>query len=158
MDCPSTPTKKPLNENTNTYTTQRTPFATPRRRKIPATSTFPPTSDKKWPQIGKKVQLHEIISVAKQIFGYEPHPWQLRMSIKSAEGFDTFGIAGTSFGKSLVFALLAIAAELAGFKGTVMVICPLNHADDYHKHLVRSIRFSLFFGVLPSLIVIGSSQ
>ena len=70
--------------------------------------------------------LHEIISVARQIFGYEPHPWQLRMFVKCAEGCDTFCIAGTGFGKSLVFALLAIAAELAGSKGTVVVVCPLK--------------------------------
>ncbi|KAF8309380.1 P-loop containing nucleoside triphosphate hydrolase protein, partial [Amanita rubescens] len=127
MNCPSTPTKKPLNETTNIYnTTQRTPFATPRRRKTPSTPTFHVTSDEKWPRIGKKVPLHEIISVARQIFGYEPHPWQLQMFVKCAEGCDTFCIAGTGFGKSLVFALLAIAAELAGFKGTVMVVCPLK--------------------------------
>ncbi|KAF8666299.1 hypothetical protein AX14_006503, partial [Amanita brunnescens Koide BX004] len=48
------------------------------------------------------------------------------MFIKCAEGCDTFCIAGTGFGKSLVFALLAIAVELAGSKGTVVVVCPLK--------------------------------
>jgi superfamily II DNA helicase RecQ len=129
MDCPSTPPRKTLNETTNTYTTtQTTPFPTPRRRKPPSTPNFlqPTSSDRPWPRIGKKVPLRDIISVAKQIFGYEPHPWQLKMFIKCAEGFDTFCIAGTGFGKSLVFALLAIAAELAGFNGIVIVVCPLK--------------------------------
>ena len=48
------------------------------------------------------------------------------MFLKCAEGYDTFGIAGTGYGKSLVFALLAIAVALAGSKGIVMVICPLK--------------------------------
>ena len=35
-------------------------------------------------------------------------------------------IAGTGAGKSLIFAMLAIAAELANFQGIVVVICPLK--------------------------------
>jgi hypothetical protein len=33
------------------------------------------------------------------------------------EGHDVIEIAGTGAGKSLIFAVLAIAAELAGFEG-----------------------------------------
>ena len=68
------------------------------------------------------------------------------MFIKSAEGFDTFGIARTGFGKSLVFALLAIAAELAGFKGTVMVICPLKALEiDQVSTSIHSLRSTITY-------------
>ena len=66
-------------------------------------------------------------ATSNQVFANKlPHPWQLQMFIKCAEGCDTFCIAGMGFGKSLVFALLAIAVELAGSKGTVVVVCPLK--------------------------------
>jgi superfamily II DNA helicase RecQ len=49
------------------------------------------------------------------------------MFLKCAKGYyDTFAIAGTGYGKSLVFALLAVAVALVESKGTVMVICPLK--------------------------------
>ena len=73
--------------------------------------------------------LEEIVSVTKQIFDYEPRPWQLKLFTKCAEGYDTFAIAGTGYGKSLVFTLLAIAVELAGCKGTVMIVCPLKSLE-----------------------------
>ena len=62
----------------------------------------------------------------KDIFSYEPCKWQLDIFEKCAEGHDTFGIAGTGYGKSLVFALLGIAADLARSDTVIMVICPLK--------------------------------
>ena len=97
--------------------------------KTPRSANRQTLSNVKWPQIGKKVSVEEIVSVTKQIFGYEPRPWQLKLFTKCAEGYDTFAIAGTGYGKSLVFALLAIAAELADCKGTVIVICPLRSLE-----------------------------
>ena len=48
------------------------------------------------------------------------------MTLKILEGHDVIVLAGTGAGKSLVFAMVAIAAALVGFKGVVMVICPLK--------------------------------
>jgi len=45
---------------------------------------------------------------------------------RAAEGYDTFGIAGTGYGKTMAFRLLAVAAEIAKFRGVVIVICLLK--------------------------------
>jgi len=45
---------------------------------------------------------------------------------KVLEGYGVIAIAGTGAGKSLIFGMLAIAAEVAGFEGIVIVICPLK--------------------------------
>jgi len=57
-------------------------------------------------------------------------PWQLQIFQKMAEGYDTMPIAGTGYGKSLVFGLSAIAAELSKKKGTMLVICPLKSLEE----------------------------
>ncbi|KAF8869867.1 hypothetical protein CPB84DRAFT_1640591, partial [Gymnopilus junonius] len=62
----------------------------------------------------------------KAIFGYAPRSWQMKVTEKVLEGRDVIAIAGTGAGKSLVFVMLAIAAELAGFEGIVVVVCPLK--------------------------------
>ena len=132
MERPSTPTRTPLNDIINTpCTTPRALrlFLTPRHRKTPRSSSNPGLPNAKWPRIGKKIPIEEIVSVTKQIFGYKPRPWQLKLFTKCAEGYDTFAIAGTGYGKSLMFALLAIAVELAGCKGTVMIVCPLKSLE-----------------------------
>ena len=46
------------------------------------------------------------------------------------EGHDAIGLAGTGAGKSLVFAILAVAAELADFQGLVLVICFLKSLEN----------------------------
>jgi superfamily II DNA helicase RecQ len=35
-------------------------------------------------------------------------------------------LAQTGYGKTMAFGLLAVAAEIAGFRGVVTVICPLK--------------------------------
>ncbi|KAF8871850.1 hypothetical protein CPB84DRAFT_1629979, partial [Gymnopilus junonius] len=62
----------------------------------------------------------------KAIFRYAPRSWQTKVTEKVLEGRDVIAIAGTGAGKSLVFVMLAIAAELAGFEGIVVVVCPLK--------------------------------
>ena len=64
--------------------------------------------------------------MTQQIFGCKPRDWQIKLTEKVLEGHDVIGLAGTGSGKSLVFAMLAITAELAGFTGVVIVICPLK--------------------------------
>ncbi|TFK19260.1 hypothetical protein FA15DRAFT_559422, partial [Coprinopsis marcescibilis] len=65
-------------------------------------------------------------NVTQEIFGIKPHKGQLDLAEKVLQGFDCIGVAGTGSGKSLIFAILAIAAELSGSNGVVIVICPLK--------------------------------
>ncbi|RDX43274.1 hypothetical protein OH76DRAFT_1361351, partial [Lentinus brumalis] len=62
----------------------------------------------------------------EKIFGYAPREWQLRAMQRILEGHDVMTVAGTGAGKSLVFALVAIAAALAGFDGLIIVVSPLK--------------------------------
>lgn len=112
------------------------PFTTLRRRKTPASSPsslYPSSSpvthqniSKSWPWIGQTVPSSVLEAAVKEIFGYEPRPWQLKIATKVLEGHDSIGIAGTGAGKSLVFAILALASALTGFEGVVIVISPLK--------------------------------
>ena len=124
----SSPNRQPLTGiQLNTITPQcPRPFSTPRHRKNtpqPSPGT-PPTQT--WPRIGQKIDRKVLEDVTKQIFGYLPRSWQTKVTEKVLEGHDVIAIAGTGAGKSLIFAMLAIAAELAGFEGIVVVICPLK--------------------------------
>ena len=64
--------------------------------------------------------------MTEQIFGYPLRAWQIQVTEKVLEGHDAIAIAGTGAGKSLIFGMLAIAAEVVGFEGIVIVICPLK--------------------------------
>ena len=66
--------------------------------------------------------------MTEQFFGHPPRTWQIQVPEKvlQVEGHDNIAIAGTGAGKSLIFGMLAITAEVAGFKGIVIVICPLK--------------------------------
>lgn len=81
---------------------------------------------KPWPKLGTRVDVDEIKAATKKIFGYEPRAWQLRAMEKILEGHDVMTVAGTGAGKSLVFALIVIAAALANVRGIVIVVCPLK--------------------------------
>ncbi|KAI0742046.1 hypothetical protein C8Q80DRAFT_1061251, partial [Daedaleopsis nitida] len=67
-----------------------------------------------------------IIEATKEIFGYAPRSWQLQTAMKILEGHNVMTVAGTGAGKSLVFALVAIAAALADFDGLITMISPLK--------------------------------
>ncbi|KXN82235.1 Carnitine O-acetyltransferase, mitochondrial [Leucoagaricus sp. SymC.cos] len=85
-----------------------------------------PPPEEPWPRLGAKIPLETLKQVTRELFGYEPRQWQLDVFTKIAEGYDAIAIAGTGYGKSLVFALLAIAAVLARKGGMVLVISPLK--------------------------------
>ena len=124
LPCPATPTRRRKNAPTPCQ------FSTPRRRKTAGlTDIFTPAT-LKWPRIGKRIPLEDINAAIKQIFGYEPRSWQLKLAEKVLEGHDAIGLAGTGAGKSLVFAILAVAAELAEFQGLVLVVCPLKSLEN----------------------------
>ena len=116
------------------------PFSTPRHRKnTPQPGTPLTSTTQTWPRIGQKITSQMLEDSTKQIFGYLPRSWQTKVTEKVLEGHDVIAIAGTGAGKSLIFAMLAIAAELAGFEGIVVVICPLKSLQ---KDQVRSFELS----------------
>ncbi|KAJ7177278.1 hypothetical protein C8R43DRAFT_820274, partial [Mycena crocata] len=67
-----------------------------------------------------------LCAATEAIVGHKPRPWQIQPVLKVLEGNNIFVLAGMGSGKSLIFAMLAIAAELVGFDGVVLVICPLK--------------------------------
>ena len=63
------------------------PFSTPHHRKnIPQPSPGTPTSTQTWPRIGQKVDRKILEDVTKQIFGYLPRNWQMKVTEKVLEG------------------------------------------------------------------------
>ena len=79
-----------------------------------------------WPRLKKKVNEERLKEEMKDRFGYYPHDWQMRAAFKVLEGNDGIVIAGTGKGKTLIFALIAIAAELSGSGGHYIIISPLK--------------------------------
>ncbi|KAF8996926.1 P-loop containing nucleoside triphosphate hydrolase protein [Cyathus striatus] len=117
----SSPTELPPHPSTPYGT-----FSTPRHRKTP-TSTLQPTPPPKfWPHLHKVILLEDIANAVEDLYGFRPSDWQMQVFERVAEGNDAMVIAGTGYGKSLVFVLLAIAAALAGGNGVVIVISPLK--------------------------------
>ncbi|KIM71086.1 hypothetical protein PILCRDRAFT_17396 [Piloderma croceum F 1598] len=102
---PTSPTT-PIRPSAETSDSTDPHFTTPRRRKTP--------------------RINNTKTASKKIFGYTPQDWQVKVTLKILEGHDMIVLAGTGAGKSLVFTMVAIAAALVGFKGVVMVICPLK--------------------------------
>ncbi|CAA7263912.1 unnamed protein product [Cyclocybe aegerita] len=104
-------------------------FATPRHRKKPgvrAGTDLVVGRVEPWPWIGRTVPLHLLEETSQEINGHDTKNWQMKLARKVLEGHDAIGIAGTGAGKSLVFGLLALAAELAGSPGIVIVLSPLK--------------------------------
>ena len=121
----SSPNRQPLTDIQPNTPHHPGLFSTPRHRKnTPQPGT--PLTTQKWPRIGHKIDKKVLEEVTQQIFGYLPRFWQTKVTEKVLEGHDVIAIAGTGAGKSLIFAMLAIAAELASFEGIVVVICPLK--------------------------------
>ena len=65
----------------------------------------------------------------KKGFGYYPHDWQLRAAVKVLEGNDGIVIAGTGKGKTIIFALLGLAAGLSKTIGHYIVVSPLKSLE-----------------------------
>lgn len=101
-------------------------FGTPRRRKTPQTPTPKPKTSRPWPRCRHVVTSAHVAAETEHIFGFPPREEQLKAGIKPLEGNDVIIVARTGAGKSLIFAITAIAAALAGFEGVIIVICPLK--------------------------------
>ena len=127
LELPPAVNRQPLSpiHNSTRIPQLPSPFSTPLRRKI-ANNSATPSRSQTWPRIGRKISTETLEDITKQIFGYSPREWQTKVVEKVLEGHDAIVIAGTGAGKSLIFAMLAVAAALAGFDGVVIVICPLK--------------------------------
>jgi len=79
-----------------------------------------------WPRLKKKVKEAKLREEIKDRFGYYPHDWQVRAALKVLEGSDGIVVAGTGKGKTIVFALVGLAAELSGSDGHFIVVSPLK--------------------------------
>ena len=102
---------------------------TPRRRKLPDASGLQgtrPLSDRLQPSaLGKR--LKERLKLK-----FEPDAWQLELISRVLRGFDAILLAGTGYGKSLIFEGLA---AVGGAKRVVLVISPLKALErDQVRH------------------------
>lgn len=88
------------------------------------------------------------MKLAIRFFGYVPRPWQLKAAKKLLEGHDIFVVAGTGSGKSLVFALVAIAAQLAKYPGLLIVICPLKALQLDQVSIVTTEKQSTYYYII----------
>jgi len=122
---PTSPTT-PIRPSAETSDSTDPRFTTPRRRKTPRINNTKTASSTWWPRLKKQISVEQLTEATEKIFGYTPRDWQVKVTLKILEGHDVIVLAGTGAGKSLVFAMVAIAAALVGFKGVVMVICPLK--------------------------------
>ena len=81
---------------------------------------------KAWPRLKEKVKEDRLKDETKKRFGYYPCDWQMQAALKALEGNDGMVVAGTGKGKTIVFALLGLAAEISGSEGHYIVISPLK--------------------------------
>ena len=80
-----------------------------------------------WPRLKKAVGEERL---KEERFGYHPDAWQMRAAIKALEGNDGMVIAGTGKRKTIIFALLGIAAELSESKGHYIIVSPLKALEN----------------------------
>ncbi|KAJ7716482.1 P-loop containing nucleoside triphosphate hydrolase protein [Mycena maculata] len=70
---------------------------------------------------------------------YVPDDWQVHLVIRILRGYDSIFLAGTGYGKSLIFE--AVAA-LSGKRKVTLVVCPLKalEADQVHQAREKGIK------------------
>jgi superfamily II DNA helicase RecQ len=61
--------------------------------------------------------------IDKLKLSYVPEDWQVHLVIRILRGFDSIFLAGTGYGKSLIFEAVAV---LGGKKNVTLVVCPLK--------------------------------
>ena len=91
---------------------------TPRKRKPPTKRAYGVDSRRKWSTEEAQKQLTKALSLS-----FIPDTWQLVILSKIMEGYDSIIVAGTGYGKSLLFEGMA---ALGGKDKVVIVICPLK--------------------------------
>lgn len=67
-----------------------------------------------------------------------PDDWQIHLMIRILRGYDSIFLAGTGYGKSLIFEAVAV---LGGKKKVTIVICPLKALEaDQVRTLCKELR------------------
>lgn len=97
--------------------TQR-PLGTPRRRRHQNTTRLQGTKPAKFSYAEISAQLITLLALT-----FVPALWQVHVISRILRGFDCIFLAGTGYGKSLIFEELAV---LGGKGKVVLVICPLK--------------------------------
>lgn len=75
--------------------------------------------------------------IDKLKLSYTPDDWQIHLIIRILRGFDSIFLAGTGYGKSLVFEAVAV---LGGKKKATIIICPLKALEADQVHILLKIR------------------
>ncbi|KAJ7775042.1 P-loop containing nucleoside triphosphate hydrolase protein [Mycena metata] len=109
---PQTPRRRPFSP-----VAPRSP-GTPRRHNPPASTRL--QGIKKWKHTFKDTQK---MVMDRLKLTYTPDDWQIHLIIRILRGYDSIFLAGTGYGKSLIFE--AVAA-LGGSKKVTIIICPLK--------------------------------
>ncbi|KAJ6461471.1 hypothetical protein C8R45DRAFT_842031 [Mycena sanguinolenta] len=67
---------------------------------------------------------------------YSPDDWQIHLIVRILRGYDSIFLAGTDYGKSLIFEAVAV---LARKKNVTIIVCPLKvlEADQVLTNLCR---------------------
>jgi ATP-dependent helicase YprA (DUF1998 family) len=80
-----------------------------------------------WPRCCRIVRESEVAACFEAQFRYPPRSLQMRAGLKLMSNNDVMVVARTGIGKSKIFAVTAIAAQLGGIKhAVVLVIVPLK--------------------------------
>jgi superfamily II DNA helicase RecQ len=71
---------------------------------------------------------------------YTPDDWQIHLIIRILRGYDSIFLAGTGYGKSLIFE--AVTA-LRGRKKVTIIICPLKALEADQVRVIGQSRFRI---------------
>ncbi|KAG5643998.1 hypothetical protein DXG03_009288, partial [Asterophora parasitica] len=112
---PSRP-RNPL-PNTLSHASSRS-FGTPRRRKAPRSTRLQGVKPVTKTDSETSAEL-----ISKLNLQFAPDAWQVQLISRITRGYDSIFVAGTGYGKSLIFQGLA---ALGGAKKTVVIISPLK--------------------------------
>ncbi|KAJ7443551.1 hypothetical protein FB451DRAFT_1295556 [Mycena latifolia] len=113
--------------------TPRTP-QTPRRRPFsPIAPRSPGTPRRRIPPRSTRLQglkewKHNFETTRRMVItqlklSYTPDDWQIHLIIRILRGYDSIFLAGTGYGKSLIFEAVAV---LGGKNKVTVIICPLK--------------------------------
>lgn len=80
--------------------------------------------------------------ITKLKLSYLPDDWQVSLIMRILRGYDSIFVAGTGYGKSLIFKGVAV---LGGEKKVTIVVCPLKALE------ADQVRHYLFLSIIPLL-------
>ncbi|KAG6823217.1 hypothetical protein H0H92_011038 [Tricholoma furcatifolium] len=115
---PRTPPRPREHSLPNTASPSRRSYGTPRRRKTPISACLQGVKK-------LKITINKLSEdvVSKLQLPFTPDPWQIHLIPRIQQGYDCIFVAGTGYGKSLIFEGLAATG---GAEKTLVIISPLK--------------------------------